>query len=184
MVWALADSQGTVRDLVDDSGNVVGHFSYDSFGNVINPTGLSFRYGYTGREWDGETGQYYYRARYYDPTVGRFISEDPIGFAAGDTNIYRYVGNSPTDFVDPSGNLARLPIPNNRPAPPINRPIIRSRPPVNIPYDRSPIGYPLPHSQNQQHNSQQHNSSLHPSRAPVSHYLVEHVIQIHQEFFP
>jgi RHS repeat-associated protein len=106
MVWALADSQGTVRDLFDDSGNVVGHFSYDSFGNVINPAGLSFRYGYTGREWDGETGQYYYRARYYDSTVGRFISEDPIGFAAGDTNIYRYVANSPTNWVDPSGHEA------------------------------------------------------------------------------
>jgi RHS repeat-associated protein len=50
-----------------------------------------------------ETGQYYYRARYYDAAVGRFISEDPIGFIAGDTNLSRYVDNSPTNFVDPSG---------------------------------------------------------------------------------
>src|SRR6478609_8865302 len=46
---------------------------------------------------------YYYRARYYDPALGRFISEDPIGFASQDTNLYRYVWNSPTSFRDPSG---------------------------------------------------------------------------------
>ena len=57
---------------------------------------------YTGRELDSETGLYYYRARYYDPSVGRFISEDPINFIGG-TNFYRYVGNSPLDFVDPFG---------------------------------------------------------------------------------
>jgi hypothetical protein len=45
----------------------------------------------------------YYRARYYDPGVGRFISEDPIGFDGGDTNLYRYVGNSPLNYTDPSG---------------------------------------------------------------------------------
>ena len=62
-------------------------------------------FGYTGREFDEETGQYYYRARYYDAPVGRFISEDPIGFEAGDANVYRYVLNSPTNFTDPSGLL-------------------------------------------------------------------------------
>ena len=46
---------------------------------------------------------YYYRARYYDPTLGRFISSDPIEFLAGDFNFYRYVGNDPVNFVDPSG---------------------------------------------------------------------------------
>jgi RHS repeat-associated protein len=60
-------------------------------------------YGFTGREWDKETGLYYYRARYYDPKGGRFISKDPIGFEGGDVNLYRYVGNDPVDWVDPSG---------------------------------------------------------------------------------
>jgi RHS repeat-associated protein len=105
MVWALADNQGTVRDLVDNGGNVVEHLSYDSFGNLSSTTTFDFRYGYTGRERDSETGLEYYRARYYDSAVGRFVSEDPIGFAAGDSNLTRYVGNSPTNFVDPSGNV-------------------------------------------------------------------------------
>jgi RHS repeat-associated protein len=58
---------------------------------------------YTGRELDAETGLYFYRSRYYDPSVGRFLSEDPIGFGAQDANLYRYVGNSPTNFIDPMG---------------------------------------------------------------------------------
>uniref|UniRef100_UPI00286C90AB RHS repeat-associated core domain-containing protein n=1 Tax=Chamaesiphon sp. OTE_75_metabat_556 TaxID=2964692 RepID=UPI00286C90AB len=64
---------------------------------------IELKFAYTGREWDGETGQYYYRARYYDAAVGRFISEDPIGFNASDGNLSRYVGNSTTNFIDPSG---------------------------------------------------------------------------------
>jgi RHS repeat-associated protein len=58
---------------------------------------------YTGRPLDGETGLYYYRARYYDPEIGRFISEDPIGFAGG-INFYAYVGNNPLVYNDPTGN--------------------------------------------------------------------------------
>ena len=75
---------------------------------------MEFRFGYTGREQDAETGLDYYRARYYDSAVGRFISEDPIGFGAGDANLYRYVGNSPTNYTDPSGLEAeiRWPLPN------------------------------------------------------------------------
>lgn len=48
-------------------------------------------------------GFYYMRARYYDPNVGRFISEDPIGFEGGDVNLYAYVGNNPVSWIDPSG---------------------------------------------------------------------------------
>jgi RHS repeat-associated protein len=57
---------------------------------------------FTGREWDPETGLYYYRARYYDPKLGRFVSEDPIKFLGG-ANFYAYVENSPTTRRDPSG---------------------------------------------------------------------------------
>jgi RHS repeat-associated protein len=109
-VWSLGDRQGSVVDVVDEGGNVLNHFVYDSFGNRTSATGADFRFGYTGRELDTETGLYYYRARYYDPSLGRFISEDPIGFSAGDTNLYRYVNNSPTNFTDPTGEIAFLPI--------------------------------------------------------------------------
>lgn len=61
---------------------------------------------YTGREWDKETGLYYYRARYYDPIEGRFISKDPIGFAGGDVNVYGYVGNNAINRTDSTGLAA------------------------------------------------------------------------------
>jgi RHS repeat-associated protein len=103
VVWALGDNQGTVRDLIDNAGNVVSHINYDSFGRVVSQMGsVNFRYGYTGREADSETGLDYYRARYYDASNWRFISEDPLGFRPGDGNLTRYV-NSPTNFNDPSG---------------------------------------------------------------------------------
>jgi RHS repeat-associated protein len=70
---------------------------------------LSPRFAYTGREWDGEIGLYFYRARYYDPMIGRFIGEDPVGFMAGDRNLYRYVRNSPTNFTDPFGKIITIP---------------------------------------------------------------------------
>lgn len=59
-------------------------------------------YCYTGRRIDAETGYYYYRARYYDPDMGRFLSADPIGYGDG-LNMYAYVGNDPLNFTDPSG---------------------------------------------------------------------------------
>ncbi|MCA9213315.1 MAG: RHS repeat-associated core domain-containing protein [Planctomycetales bacterium] len=64
------------------------------------------RIGYAGREFDSDTGFYNYRARWYSPEMGRFISGDPLGHAAGDTNFYRYVGNSPANFTDPTGMFA------------------------------------------------------------------------------
>ena len=67
-----------------------------STGALANP------FQYTGREFDAETGLRYYRARYYEPGIGRFISEDPLGFSAG-INFYEYVFNAPTNLIDPSG---------------------------------------------------------------------------------
>ena len=103
--WSLADQIGTVRVLLDDAGSEVNQISYDSFGNITNQTDSSvdFRFTYTGRELDSETGNYYYRTRYYNPATGRLMSEDTIGFSGGDTNLYRYVGNSPTNYTDPYG---------------------------------------------------------------------------------
>ena len=92
----------------DLDGVVVDQRTFDSFGRVLSETNpsVSFRYGYTGRERDLESGLDYYRARYYDSNVGRFISVDPMGFGAGDTNLYRYVGNNSTNATDPTGEWA------------------------------------------------------------------------------
>ena len=78
--------------------------SYDSFG--IGQGSLTTRYDYTGRERDSLSGLMYYRSRWYDPNVGRFISEDPIGLRGGD-NLYAYVKNSPLGFTDPLGLCAK-----------------------------------------------------------------------------
>jgi RHS repeat-associated protein len=107
--WMLGDNQGSIRDVVDSNGSLINHVVYDSFGKVQSQSnaGYDLRFGYTGREQDNETGLNYYRARYYDASNGRFISEDPIGFGGRDTNLYRYVRNSPTNFIDPSGLYSR-----------------------------------------------------------------------------
>ncbi len=96
-----ADHLGTTRTLVDASGNVTSSLSYDSFGNVTSGS-ASTRYTYTGREIDSDIGLMYYRARWYDPQQGRFVSEDPIGLAAG-INAHVYVGNNPVVRKDPLG---------------------------------------------------------------------------------
>jgi RHS repeat-associated protein len=107
VLWGLVDHLGSVRDVVENSGTVKNHISYDSFGNITSQTDSSvvFRYGYTGREFDRESGQYYYRSRYYDPSVGKFISEDLIGFGGGDANLSRYVFNKPITLTDPTGTI-------------------------------------------------------------------------------
>lgn len=115
--WALTDNQGSIEFVLDNNGNIVNQITYDSFGQITNETNSSidFRFDYTGRELDKETGLRYYRARYLDSD--RFISEDPIEFSAGDTNLYRYVNNSPTNAIDPSG-LQSVVAPPPTPTPP------------------------------------------------------------------
>jgi len=98
--YFLTDHLGTTTSLTDGSGTVVETLNYDSFGN--NAGSARTRYTYTGRERDPDTGLLYYRARFYDPQLGRFISEDPIGLAGG-INYYAYVANSPVNYTDPSG---------------------------------------------------------------------------------
>ena len=100
------DTVGSVTGLSGHAGSVENTLSYDPFGAVQGETGHSpNRLRYTGREQDADTGLYYYRARYYDPQDGRFLSEDPLGFAAGDVNFYVYVGNNPVNYNDPSGRI-------------------------------------------------------------------------------
>jgi RHS repeat-associated protein len=104
-LWYLTDKLGSIRENVNGSGSVVDSITYDTFGNILSETAPSSgdRFKYTSREWDSEIGQYFYRARYYSPTDGRFESEDPTGFGGGDTDLYRYVINRPTYRTDPSG---------------------------------------------------------------------------------
>ena len=87
--------------MTDGAGVPVATRQYDAWGNPEIGAGEP-GYAYTGREWDPETGLYYYRARYYDPKIGRFLSEDPIGFDGG-VNFHAYVSNNPVNFVDPLG---------------------------------------------------------------------------------
>ena len=98
------DAANSVTSLSNSTGVLADTYTYDSFGNVTNSTGtLRNPFQYTGRELDSETGLNYNRARYYNPATGRFISEDPLGFAGGAPNFYAYVGNNPINFNDPIG---------------------------------------------------------------------------------
>jgi RHS repeat-associated protein len=98
--YFLSDHLGSTVGLADSNGNLTESITYDSFGNHAASTNT--RYTYTGRERDSDTGLMYYRARFYDPQLGRFIGEDPIGLNGG-INPYAYVGNNPHSLIDPLG---------------------------------------------------------------------------------
>lgn len=101
-LYFLQDHLGSTTALTTAS-SVVERLQYTAFGDSA---GSAFtRFTYTGRERDPATGLMFYRARWYDTQQGRFISEDPLGFGAGDTNFYAYVGNSPTNYNDPTGMI-------------------------------------------------------------------------------
>jgi RHS repeat-associated protein len=112
VLWLLADNLGTTCDVIDNTGVLVNHITYAAFGAitaVVDAAGQPLtqsatRYFYTQREFDFTTHLNYHRARYYDPSAGRWLSEDPISFSAGDTNLVRYVRNSPTLAVDAAGH--------------------------------------------------------------------------------
>ena len=94
---------GSVTGLVDRSGNVVNEYRYDPWGKPQTLTeGTSNPLRFHAREADPQTGLYYVRARWYDPELGRFLSEDPLGLEGG-LNPYVYVGNSPVNGRDPYG---------------------------------------------------------------------------------
>src|SRR5260370_343764 len=97
-----ADGLGSVTSLSGNTGTLSNTYTYDAFGNLTASTGsLGNPLQYTGRDYDPETGLRYYRARYYDPGVGRFISEDPIGFEGG-FDFYTYGETDPIKSIDPS----------------------------------------------------------------------------------
>jgi RHS repeat-associated protein len=99
----LSDALWSTIGLVGQGQSIATSYTYQPFGATTAAGAANGNsYQFTGRESDG-TGLYYYRARYYSPTSQRFISQDPIGFGGGDSNLYAYVGNQLTKYVDPSG---------------------------------------------------------------------------------
>jgi len=98
------DGLGSITQMTDVSANTTGTYRYNSFGEIISQTGnLNQPFAFTATEFDPESGLYYYRARYYDPRAGRFLTKDPVGLASGDVNLYRYVLNNPINEFDPWG---------------------------------------------------------------------------------
>ncbi len=103
--WLLADDLGSICDVVNSAGAKVDHLVYDSFGNLLAQTNPSAapRYQFTGRTLDSATGLYVYGSRDYDSATGRFLTPNPMAFAARQTNQYVYAGNDPTTLVEPFG---------------------------------------------------------------------------------
>jgi RHS repeat-associated protein len=97
------DASGNVVALTDDDGDTAQVYEYSVYGQVgaTDPDHTN-RFLFTGREFDKETGLYYYRARYYKPEIGRFLQVDPVGYEAG-MNLYRYCDNNPWNLTDPYG---------------------------------------------------------------------------------
>ena len=116
LVFPLTDNVGTVRDLAicdltSSETSVVNHLTYNSFGQVLSQTNPSTGstaavdclFGFTGLPFDNASGTYRTLNRPYDPATGKFLDPDPTGLTAGDTNEYRYCGNSPANATDPTG---------------------------------------------------------------------------------
>ncbi|QDV74516.1 choice-of-anchor Q domain-containing protein [Botrimarina mediterranea] len=120
LFWAAADHAGTVRDVLQNTHDLINHLEYDAYGEIqlqidpykedINDNNasvlrreLAIDAAFAGREWDADADLYYNRARWYDASQGRFISEDPAGFAGGDANLYRYAGGDSVNGRDPTG---------------------------------------------------------------------------------
>jgi RHS repeat-associated protein len=98
-----ADGLGSITSVTDATQAVVNRYAYDTYGAMKRSETVWNDFGFAGREYDSETGLYYLRARYYDPETGKFIGKDPIGFAGGDVNLYRYVLGNPVRYIDPFG---------------------------------------------------------------------------------
>lgn len=116
ILWPLADQLNSSRDIVryttgTDTVSVANHLTYDAFGNVTSETSSQesddTAFHHTGKTFDEHTSLQWHQYRWYDASTGRWISEDPIGFAAEDVNLYRYVGNRVLWRIDPRGLQTR-----------------------------------------------------------------------------
>jgi RHS repeat-associated protein len=147
----ITDAHGNVLALSNSSGVITTQYGYDPFGNTTTSGTISSNvFQYTGRENDGN-GLYFNRARYYSPALGRFVSEDPMGFYGG-YNLYAYVNDSPVDYIDPLGQQRYSPLqkalplpPGWFPKPPPIRPPVPPLPPTPtppLPEPPNPVGPP------------------------------------------
>jgi RHS repeat-associated protein len=108
--WLHVDHQGSVIATSNAAGQALqfvnyspyGEFGTDANGNALTAPPVGSPFGYTGRTWDPESGLWQYRARYYHPVLGQFLSVDPIG-TKDDPNLYMYVRNDPVNLTDPTG---------------------------------------------------------------------------------
>jgi RHS repeat-associated protein len=109
--YYLKDLANTVLALANSSGSIVESYVYDAYGNVtirngsgtvIPVSAYGNRFLFQGREYDYTTQLYHFRARWYDPETGRWLSNDPIGISGG-LNLYAFCSNDPVNFVDPMG---------------------------------------------------------------------------------
>jgi RHS repeat-associated protein len=106
VAWYLPDRLGTVRDLINNSGAIIDHIDFSAFGTVLDqsdPSEGDRMMGFAGMELDSVTGMNLAVYRVQDPATGRWASRDPLGFAAGDLDLYRFVANDPSTLGDPSG---------------------------------------------------------------------------------
>ena len=103
--WLLTDNINSIRQVVDSSGNSLDVIAYDPWGTILSQSNAANapRFLYTGGAYDPITVMYTDGAREMNPVDGRWMSRDPLGFNAGDTNLYRYAYNSPTSLRDPLG---------------------------------------------------------------------------------
>ncbi len=102
------DEQLSTALITDETGTVSNCYRYDAFGNILDSAEqIENRIRYTGQQYDGITGQYYLRARYYNPSVGRFMQEDT--YRGDGLNLYAYCANNPVTYYDPSGYAGTSP---------------------------------------------------------------------------
>ena len=121
VAWYLPDRLGTVRDLINNSGAIIDHIDFSAFGTVLDqsdPSEGDRMMGFEGMELDSVTGMNLAVYRVQDPGTGRWTSQDPMGFAGGEADLYQYVGGNAENFADPIGLFADPSVPITLPVRP------------------------------------------------------------------